>query len=134
MLFSLFVFFLSQQGEENNVLEIEGGWAGLLASIGLLIGSVAELLISGYTCLTLTPKLCSCLRTNQGDDVGCVDGRLKTRNMVQQWVVAQNHVPKNQPIYVVQPVMQVHPLIRVSYSLPSPRASYFGKGFVCLGQ
>ncbi|KAI4487862.1 hypothetical protein M0802_011750 [Mischocyttarus mexicanus] len=99
-------------GEENNILEIEGGWAGLLASIGLLIGSVAELLISGYTCLTLTPKLCSCLRSNPTDEINCVDGRLKTRNMVQQWVVAQNHVPKNQPIYVVQPVMPVHPMIR----------------------
>ncbi|KAI4479343.1 hypothetical protein M0804_011128 [Polistes exclamans] len=108
-------------GEENNILEIEGGgWAGLLASIGLLIGSVAELLISGYTCLTLTPKLCSCLRSNPADEIGCVDGRLKTRNMVQQWVVAQNHVPKNQPIYVVQPVMPVHPLIRTPYGVPPP--------------
>lgn len=116
-----FLFFFLSQGEENNVLEIEGGWAGLLASIGLLIGSVAELLISGYTCVTLTPKLCSCLRssTSQADENDCVDGRLKTRNMVQQWVVAQNHVPKNQPIYVVQPVMPVHPLIRVSLLLES---------------
>lgn len=118
-LFSFFFSFpfLSHQGEEKNVLEIEGGWAGLLASVGLLIGSVAELLVSGHTCLTLTPKLCSCLRSNQADENGCVDGRLKTRNMVQQWVVAQNHVPKNQPIYVVQPVMPVHPLIRVSLLL-----------------
>lgn len=123
------VTLLTLPGEENNMLEIEGGWAGLLASIGLLISSVAELLISGYTCLTLTPKLCSCLRSNQPDEVGCVDGRLKTRNMVQQWVVAQNHVPKNQPIYVVQPVMPVHQLIRPPYGVPAAPGKYPG-GFI----
>lgn len=126
------VTLLTLPGEENNVLEIEGGWAGLLASIGLLIGSVAELLISGYTCLTLTPKLCSCLRSNQADDIGCVDGRLKTRNMVQQWVVAQNHVPKNQPIYVVQPMMPVHhPLIRSPYGgIPGAGPGKYPGGFI----
>ncbi|XP_043678637.1 uncharacterized protein LOC122634110 [Vespula pensylvanica] len=124
------VTLLTLPGEENNVLEIEGGWAALLASIGLLIGSVAELLISGYTCVILTPKLCSCLRsTSQADENDCVDGRLKTRNMVQQWVVAQNHVPKNQPIYVVQPVMPVHPLIRSPYGVPAAPGKYPG-GFI----
>lgn len=123
------VTLLTLPGEENNMLEIEGGWAGLLASIGLLISSVAELFISGYTCLTLTPKLCSCLRSNQPDETSCVDGRLKTRNMVQQWVVAQNHVPKNQPIYVVQPVMPVHPLMRSPYGVPAAPGKYPG-GFI----
>lgn len=91
-------------------MEVEGGWAGLLASIGLMIASVAELLVAGYSCVTLTPKLCGCLRSNNDDNP---DGRLKTRNMVHQWVVAQNHVPKNQPIYVVQPVMSMHPMMQV---------------------
>ncbi|XP_053990429.1 uncharacterized protein LOC128882726 [Hylaeus volcanicus] len=98
--------------EDNNIDDVEGDWAGLLASIGLLVTSVAELLISSYSCLTLTPKLCGCLRVSNSDEVGN-DGRLKTRNMVHQWVTAQNHAPKSQPIYVVQPMLPIHPLIQV---------------------
>ncbi|XP_054000563.1 uncharacterized protein LOC128888008 isoform X2 [Hylaeus anthracinus] len=98
--------------EDNNIDGVEGDWAGLLPSIGLLVTSVAELLISGYSCLTLTPKLCGCLRVSNSDEVGN-DGRMKTRNMVHQWVTAQNHAPKSQPIYVVQPMLPIHPLIQV---------------------
>lgn len=101
--------------------------AGLLASIGLLVASMAELLVSGYSCLTLTPKLCGCLRASATTtDETASDGHLKTRNMVHQWVIAQNHVPsKNQPIYVVQPMMPMHPMIQVSetradFLLPRP--------------
>lgn len=93
--------------------QVQGGWAGLLASIGLLVSSLAELLVSGYSCLILTPKLCGCLRTNNNEELFC-DGRLKTRNMVHQWVTAQSHVPKSQPIYVVQPMLPMHPMIQVS--------------------
>lgn len=103
-------FLLTTQGEDGNLIEVEGGWAGLLASVGLLIASVVELLVAGYSCITLTPKLCGCLRSNEDDGP---DGRLKTRNMVHQWVVAQNHVPKNQPIYVVQPIMPMHHMMQV---------------------
>ena len=107
-----FLFVFSYQGEDGRVVEIVGGWSGLLSSIGLLVASVAELLVSGYICVTLTPKLCGCLRSNPEDES---EGRLKTRNMVHQWVIAQNHVPKNhQPIYVVQPVMPMHPIIQVN--------------------
>lgn len=106
------------------MVEVDGGWAGLLASIGLLIVSFAELLVSGYSCLTLTPKLCGCLRANSVEDTTS-DGHLKTRNMVHQWVIAQNHVSKNQPIYVVQPMMPIHPMIQVSdgYKLVFPTTS-----------
>jgi hypothetical protein len=102
--------------QENEELEVEEGWAGLLASIGLLVAGVAELFVSGYTCATLAPKLCSCLRPSNDDtETTTADGKtLKTRNMVHQWVIAQNHVPKNQPIYVVQPLVPVHPLMQVS--------------------
>lgn len=110
------------QGEEGTVIEVEGGWAGLLASIGLLVASIAELLVSGYICFTLTPKICGCLRTGSDD---LVDGN-KTRNMVHQWVVAQNvNAPgvsgggggnnKGQPIYLMQPMVPVHPMIPVSH-------------------
>lgn len=108
------------QDEDGNTSEMEGGWAGLLASIGLLVTSLAELLVSGYSCLTLTPKLCGCLRASNVDDVA-TDGRLKTRNMVHQWVSAQNHVPKSQPIYVVQPMLPMHPMIQVRQCpIPQP--------------
>lgn len=103
------------QDDDNNVMEVDGGLAGLLASIGLLVASVAELLVSGYSCLTLTPKLCGCLRNSVTDET-LSDGHLKTRNMVHQWVIAQNHLPtKNQqsPIYVMQP-MPMHPMIQVN--------------------
>ncbi|XP_076646138.1 uncharacterized protein LOC143355302 isoform X3 [Halictus rubicundus] len=106
----------------------EGGWAGLLASIGLLVSSLAELLVSGYSCLILTPKLCGCLRTNNNEELFC-DGGLKTRNMVHQWVTAQNHVPKSQPIYVVQPMMSMHPMIQPPYGVPASAAKFPG-GFV----
>ncbi|XP_076169960.1 uncharacterized protein LOC143148010 [Ptiloglossa arizonensis] len=115
----------------GNIDEVEGDWAGLLASIGLLVTSVAELLVSGYSCLTLTPKLCGCLRTNNGDEVGS-DGRLKTRNMVHQWVTAQNHVPKTQPIYVVQPMLPMHPMIQAPYGMPGASAKFPG-GFLPAG-
>ena len=99
---------------------MEGSWASLLASVGLLVTSVAELLVSGYSCLTLTPKLCGCLRASNVDNV-TNDGRLKTRNMVHQWVTAQNHVPpKSQPIYVVQPMLPMHPMIQVRSGTLSP--------------
>lgn len=110
------------QGDDGNVVEVDGGLAGLLASIGLLVASVAELLVSGYSCLTLTPKLCGCLRANAADETAS-EGHLKTRNMVHQWVIAQNHVPKSQPIYVVQPVVPMHPMIQVSARLSSPTTS-----------
>lgn len=100
--------------QDDKAVEVEEGWAGLLASIGLLVASVAELFVSGYTCLTLAPKLCDCLRpeADQANETITVDGKaLKTRNMVHQWVIAQNHVSKNQPIYVVQPVMPVHTIM-----------------------
>jgi len=98
-------------------MEVDNGLAGLLASIGLLVASVAELLVSGYSCLTLTPKLCGCLRASTSDEM-MIDGHLKTRNMVHQWVVTQNHMPaKSQqpPVYVVHPMpVPIHPMIQVS--------------------
>lgn len=98
-------------------MEVDNGLAGLLASIGLLVASVAELLVSGYSCLTLTPKLCGCLRTSTTDEM-MIDGHLKTSNMVHQWVVTQNHMPpKNQqpPVYVVHPMpVPIHPMMQVS--------------------
>lgn len=112
------------QDENSEAADVENSWAGLLASIGLLVTSVAELLVSGYSCLTLTPKLCGCLRANNVDEV-TNDGRLKTRNMVHQWVTAQNHVPKSQPIYVVQPMLPMHPMIQVRPD-PLPRPFVLG--------
>lgn len=112
------------QSDDSNVMQVDNGLAGLLASIGLLVASVAELLVSGYSCLTLTPKLCGCLRNNITDETTS-DGHLKTRNMVHQWVIAQNHVPtKNQqpPIYMVQPMpMSMHPMIQVNTRSFLPR-------------
>ncbi|XP_043261517.1 uncharacterized protein LOC122402631 [Colletes gigas] len=125
------VTLLTIPDEDGNVDEVEGGWASLLASIGLLVTSVAELLISGYSCLTLTPKLCGCLRASNGDEAGS-DGRLKTRNMVHQWVTAQTHVPKSQPIYVVQPMLQMHPMIQPPYGMPGAPAKFPG-GFLPAG-
>ncbi|XP_076635855.1 uncharacterized protein LOC143348954 isoform X5 [Colletes latitarsis] len=125
------VTLLTIPDEDGNVDEVEGGWASLLASIGLLVTSVAELLVSGYSCLTLTPKLCGCLRASNGDEVGS-DGRLKTRNMVHQWVTAQTHVPKSQPIYVVQPMLQMHPMIQPPYGMPGAPAKFPG-GFLPAG-
>ncbi|XP_058810759.1 uncharacterized protein LOC131675697 [Phymastichus coffea] len=116
--------------DDDNV-DIEEGWAGLLASIGLLITSAAELFVSGYTCVTLAPKLCDCLRpgNDDGEEI-IVDGKtLKTRNMVHQWVIAQNHVPKNQPIYVVQPVMPVHRIMQSPYGMHPAPGKYAG-GFL----
>lgn len=113
------------QGEDGENGEVEGSWAGLLASIGLLVTSLAELLVSGYSCLTLTPKLCGCLRASNVDEAAN-EGRLKTRNMVHQWVTAQNHVPKSQPIYVVQPMLPMHPMIQVR---PDPLPRPFVLGF-----
>lgn len=98
-------------------MEVDNGLAGLLASIGLLVASVAELLVSGYSCLTLTPKLCGCLRASTTDEI-MIDGHLKTRNMVHQWVVTQNHMPaKSQqpPVYVVHPMpVPIHPMLQVN--------------------
>ncbi|XP_066592608.1 uncharacterized protein [Prorops nasuta] len=116
---------LAIPGEDGNVVEVESGWAGLLASIGLLVASVAELLVSGYTCVTLTPKICGCLKSsrdgeNYEDDEASSASKLKTRNMVHQWVIAQNHGPKNQPIYVVQPVLPMHPMMQGPYGMPAP--------------
>jgi hypothetical protein len=117
------------QSDDSNMVEVDGGLAGLLASIGLLVASVAELLVSGYSCLTLTPKLCGCLRANAADET-TNDGHLKTRNMVHQWVIAQNHVPvKSQqppapPIYVMQPMpMPMHPIIQVRERSALPRSN-----------
>ncbi|KOX68877.1 hypothetical protein WN51_06275 [Melipona quadrifasciata] len=126
------VTLLTVPGEDNEVTDIEGSWASLLASVGLLVTSVAELLVSGYSCLTLTPKLCGCLRASNVDDV-TNDGRLKTRNMVHQWVTAQNHVPpKSQPIYVVQPMLPMHPMIQSPYAMAGAPAKFPG-GFVPAG-
>lgn len=132
------VSLLSLSGDDSNVVEVDGGLAGLLASIGLLVASVAELLVSGYSCLTLTPKLCSCLRANAADETAS-DGHLKTRNMVHQWVIAQNHVPvKSQqpppPIYVVQPMPMPmhHPMIQPPYGMP-PTPGKFAGAFVSAG-
>lgn len=125
------VSFLSLSGDDSDVVEVDGGLAGLLASIGLLVASVAELLVSGYSCLTLTPKLCGCLRTSVTDETAS-DGHLKTRNMVHQWVIAQNHVPaKNQqpPIYVVQPMpVPMHPMIQPPYGMPPPAPGKYPLG------
>ncbi|XP_033318023.1 uncharacterized protein LOC117215714 isoform X1 [Bombus bifarius] len=118
------VTLLTVPDENSEAADVENSWAGLLASIGLLVTSVAELLVSGYSCLTLTPKLCGCLRASNVDEV-TNDGRLKTRNMVHQWVSAQNHVPKNQPIYVVQPMLPMHPMIQVRPD-PLPRPFVLG--------
>lgn len=98
---------------------MDDGLAGLLASIGLLVASVAELLVSGYSCLTLTPKLCGCLRASSANGEAASDGHLKTDNMVHQWVIAQKHVPtkksQQSPIYVVQPIpMPMHPMMQVN--------------------
>ncbi|XP_024874376.1 uncharacterized protein LOC112456206 [Temnothorax curvispinosus] len=116
------ISFLSLSGDDSDVMEVDNGLAGLLASIGLLVASVAELLVSGYSCLTLTPKLCGCLRASTADDM-MVDGHLKTRNMVHQWVVTQNHMPaKSQqpPVYVVHSVpVPMHPMIQPPYGMPS---------------
>lgn len=121
---------LAVPGEEDHVVEFEDGWSRLLASIGLLIASVGDLLVSGYICVTLTPKLCGCLKSNPDDET---DGRLKTRNMVHQWVIAQNHVPKShQPIYVVQSVMPMHPIIQHPYGMHPPPGKY-PTGFVQAG-
>ncbi|CAL7935877.1 unnamed protein product [Xylocopa violacea] len=125
------VTLLTVPGEDGDTTEAEGGWAGLLASIGLLVASVAELMVSGYSCMTLTPKLCGCLRTSNVDDATS-DGRLKTRNMVHQWVTAQTHVPKSQPIYVVQPMLQMHPMIQSPYAMPGAPAKFPG-GFMPAG-
>lgn len=126
------VSFLNLSDDDNNVVEADGGLAGLLASIGLLVASVAELLVSGYSCLTLTPKLCSCLRNNVTDETLTSDGHLKTRNMVHQWVIAQSHVPtKNQqaPIYVMQPMpVPMHPMIQPPYGMPPPAPGKFSFG------
>ncbi|EFN68757.1 hypothetical protein EAG_04127 [Camponotus floridanus] len=126
------VSFLNLSDDDNNVMEADGGLAGLLASIGLLVASVAELLVSGYSCLTLTPKLCSCLRNSVTDETLTIDGHLKTRNMVHQWVIAQNHVPaKNQqpPIYVMQPMpVPMHPMIQPPYGMPPPASGKFSFG------
>ncbi|XP_050581167.1 uncharacterized protein LOC126917843 isoform X3 [Bombus affinis] len=118
------VTLLTVPDENSEAADVENSWAGLLASIGLLVTSVAELLVSGYSCLTLTPKLCGCLRASNVDEV-TNDGRLKTRNMVHQWVTAQNHVPKSQPIYVVQPMLPMHPMIQVRPD-PLPRPFVLG--------
>lgn len=116
------VSFLSLSGDNSDMMEVDNGLAGLLASIGLLVASVAELLVSGYSCLTLTPKLCGCLRANTTDEM-MIDGHLKTRNMVHQWVVTQNHMPaKSQqpPVYVVHPMpVPIHPMIQPPYGMPS---------------
>ncbi|XP_043585077.1 uncharacterized protein LOC122568880 isoform X2 [Bombus pyrosoma] len=125
------VTLLTVPDENSEAADVENSWAGLLASIGLLVTSVAELLVSGYSCLTLTPKLCGCLRANNVDEV-TNDGRLKTRNMVHQWVTAQNHVPKSQPIYVVQPMLPMHPMIQSPYAMPGAPAKFPG-GFVPAG-
>ncbi|OXU26646.1 hypothetical protein TSAR_007885 [Trichomalopsis sarcophagae] len=125
---------------DDESIEVEEGWAGLLASIGLLVASVAELFVSGYTCVTLAPKLCGCLRPSddQADDedvtvTTTVDGKtLKTRNMVHQWVIAQNHpvaCGKNQPIYVVQPLVPMHPMMQPPYGMPTPHGKFAG-GFL----
>ncbi|XP_033318024.1 uncharacterized protein LOC117215714 isoform X2 [Bombus bifarius] len=125
------VTLLTVPDENSEAADVENSWAGLLASIGLLVTSVAELLVSGYSCLTLTPKLCGCLRASNVDEV-TNDGRLKTRNMVHQWVSAQNHVPKNQPIYVVQPMLPMHPMIQSPYAMAGGPAKFPG-GFVPAG-
>ncbi|XP_003487672.1 uncharacterized protein LOC117237064 isoform X2 [Bombus vosnesenskii] len=125
------VTLLTVPDENSEAADVENSWAGLLASIGLLVTSVAELLVSGYSCLTLTPKLCGCLRASNVDEV-TNDGRLKTRNMVHQWVTAQNHVPKSQPIYVVQPMLPMHPMIQSPYAMAGGPAKFPG-GFVPAG-
>ncbi|XP_068977810.1 uncharacterized protein [Bombus flavifrons] len=125
------VTLLTVPDENSEAADVENSWAGLLASIGLLVTSVAELLVSGYSCLTLTPKLCGCLRASNVDEV-TNDGRLKTRNMVHQWVTAQNHVPKSQPIYVVQPMLPMHPMIQSPYAMAGAAAKFPG-GFVPAG-
>ncbi|XP_015609952.1 uncharacterized protein LOC107274903 [Cephus cinctus] len=112
------ITLLSLPDEEDDLVELEGGWGGLQASIGLLIASVVELLISGYSCVTLTPRLCSCLRSNS--ETSEPEGKLKTHNMVHQWVVTQNLLPKNQPIYVLQPVLPMHPMMQPPYATMTP--------------
>ncbi|XP_011498489.1 PREDICTED: probable basic-leucine zipper transcription factor R [Ceratosolen solmsi marchali] len=122
---------MSIQIQDNESVVVSEGWAGLLASIGLLVAGVAELFVSGYTCATLAPELCSCLRPSNDDtETTTIDGKtFKTRNMVHQWVITQNHMPKNQPIYVVQPVVPVHPLVQAPYGMHPPPGKFPG-GFL----
>ncbi|XP_012217339.1 uncharacterized protein ENGase isoform X2 [Linepithema humile] len=130
------VSLLSFSGDDSQVMEVDDGLAGLLASIGLLVASVAELLVSGYSCLTLTPKLCGCLRASSANETAS-NGHLKTDNMVHQWVIAQKHVPtKNQqpPIYVVQPIpMPMHPMMQSPYGMPPTPGKFPPGGFMPAG-
>lgn len=100
------------QDDDDSILGVDHEWAGLLASIGLLITSVVELLISGYTCVRLAPRLCGCLRGSTPPSGS--QGQLKTHNMVHQWVSSH---PKSQQIYLVQPMMSVQPVLQVRSSL-----------------
>lgn len=122
---------------------METNWASLLASFGLLVSSLLELLVAGYTCIRLSPKICGCLaRKNidkgpeceldvvaataaaSGNEFDPDIGKLKTKNMVHQWVIAQAHSPKNSPpprrppFYIVhQPVMTLQPVVQVIFIL-----------------
>lgn len=97
------------------------------------MSSLLELFIAGYTCIKLSPKLCSCLvkqpfdQKNQLEitDIDADIGKLKTKNMVHQWVIAQTHSPKNskppspstrqQPFYIVhQPLVTLQPIVQVN--------------------
>ncbi|KAJ8678544.1 hypothetical protein QAD02_014331, partial [Eretmocerus hayati] len=141
---------LSDGSEE---LAVEEGWSGLLASIGLLVSSVAELIVAGYTCVILAPKLCDCLRrrpqsgfaaANYPDEIVALDGsagkaQLKTRNMVQQWVIAQSPTSPaakgHQPFYVVQPILQpVHPaMMQPPYGMVGPPGAAISPGKFAAG-
>ncbi|XP_011301383.1 uncharacterized protein [Fopius arisanus] len=123
--------------EDGKLVEIESAWGGLVASVGLLLSSLVELLLAGYTCVTLTPKLCGCLSEQRhesqldndleidaGGEFDGDTGKLKTKNMVHQWVIAQTRPPKTPPppptpFYVVhQPIMPLHPIIQAPYGAP----------------
>lgn len=109
---------LDSPDEDGSVLGVDHGWAGLLASIGLLITSVVELLISGYTCIKLAPRLCGCLKGSLPPEG---QGQLKTHNMVHQWVSSH---PKSQQIYLVQPMMSVQPVLQTPYGIATIPKKY----------
>ncbi|KAF7995358.1 hypothetical protein HCN44_006465 [Aphidius gifuensis] len=128
--------YISSTDGDGKYEQESTSWPGLLASIGLLVSSLLELFVAGYTCIKLSPKLCSCLvkqsfEPNSQLEITDVDGdigKLKTKNMVHQWVIAQTHSPKNstppspstrqqqQPFYIVhQPLVTLQPLVQTPY-------------------
>ncbi|XP_046410952.1 uncharacterized protein LOC124175097 isoform X3 [Neodiprion fabricii] len=110
---------LGTTNDDDSVMGVDHRWAGLMASIGLLIASLIELLISGYSCVKLAPRLCGCLKGSSPPVSG--QGQLKTHNMVHQWVSSH---PKSQQIYLVQPIMSVQPVLPTPYGMATIPKKY----------